>query len=80
MRNECLDVARFQPISLEEFLTQFRLLAYRVLENRLPILMDIVHLLIHSFVRRRMQAAASGHVEGATTRAINLVHEVDQTH
>ena len=78
MRNKSIDVASLQPITLQQLLAKLGLLAHRELEDRLPILVDIVHLLLHRVVGGGIQAAAARHVQRAGTGTVNLVDVVDE--
>ncbi len=50
MRNESIDIAAFDAISLQNLFAKIGHLAHCVLEDRLPVLMNVVHLFFHGFV------------------------------
>src|SRR6266566_5157265 len=79
MGNEGIDVGALEPVALEQFLAQFRLLADGKLKDLLAILVDVVHSFCDRLLARRVQAAAAGHKEILAAGAIDLVNEVDQT-
>ena len=65
MRNESFYVAAPEVIALKDVLAAVGHLTHGKFENCLAILMDEVHLLVHSFVRRRIFAAAARHIKRA---------------
>src|SRR5262249_25577438 len=79
MRNKSSDVTSLQPIALQKFLAEFRLLTNGKLENRLAILMDVMHFLLDRLVRGRVQASSPRHVEETAAGTVNFMQEIDQT-
>ncbi len=63
VRNEGIDVAAFQAVAGQNFLAKFGLLADGKLEHRLPVLMNVVHPLLHRLLGGGMKASAARHVE-----------------
>src|SRR5581483_1478127 len=76
MWDEGGNVGAFEAVSLKKLFADLGLLANCNFEDRLPVLVDVVHLLIDGLVRRRIQAAPSGHVKRARSGAIHFVHEI----
>ncbi len=79
MRNKAINVVGGEAISRQQLFANLAHFSDRVFENCTPVLMDEMHLFIHSVVRRGMQAAAGGHVQRAPSRAINLVQEINDS-
>ena len=79
MWNEAIDFARLHAISLQQFLANIRHLSNGKLEDRLPVLLNVMHLLVYGFVRRWMQAASARHVKRTSSRAVDLMYEVDNS-
>src|ERR1700751_418176 len=78
MRDECLNVVCLQSISFEKPFAELSLFANRILKDRLPVLVNEVHLLSDSVMRRGVEAAASGHLKGAAAGAIDFVQKIDE--
>src|SRR5204863_4112798 len=77
MRDEEIDLARLDAIAIENAPRGFLGVAHRELEHGRPILLDVVHPLLDRVLRRRPQAAARGHAQGAAAAAVDEVLVVD---
>ena len=75
--NEGIDVTALQSVAGQDLLAEFGLFADGELENRLPVLMDVVHPLVHRFLGGGMEASAAGHVERTTAGTIHFMNEID---
>ena len=60
--NEQGHVTAFEAVAREHRLRGLRHLADSVLEYRLPILMHVMHLLVHGLMAGRIAAASAGHI------------------
>jgi len=72
--------AAITPLRANSLSQVSRHLSHRIFEDWLTVLVNKVHLLVHSFVARRMQAAATRHIQRASAGTIHLVFEVNQAH
>src|ERR1019366_10331011 len=72
------NIRSFEAVAFEQLQTGFGLLAHGKLEDLLAVLVNVVHLLIDSFTRGRIEAATAGHIEKTAAGAVDLVDEVDQ--
>jgi hypothetical protein len=77
MGDEAIYVVAGQAMFGQDFFRHLGHFFDRVLEDILSVLVDDVHFLVHGFVRRRMQAAASGHVQKLPAHALDLSHMIN---
>src|SRR5579871_1097592 len=80
MGNKRIDIGTFQAVALKQLLAKFSLFTNRELEDLLPVLMDIMHLLLHGINRGWIQAAAARHVEILASGAVDFMDEINEAH
>src|SRR5450432_3705475 len=77
VRNKQFHVVAGESITLQQPVRSFRHFADGILKDLRTILVNKMHFLVHRFMRRGMQASASGHVEIASAGSIHFMREVD---
>src|SRR5262245_46121365 len=75
--DERADVGPGQVVSLQHRPAQLFHLAHGVLEDRLAVLVDVMHLPVHGLARGRVEAAAAGHIQMFSARAVDLMTVIE---
>ena len=79
MGDEQIEIGALEPVPLKYPSADFAHFAHCVFEDRLAFLMDEMHLLLHGLVRRRIQAAARGHIKKFSARPVNFVQIIEDS-
>ena len=78
MGNEASQLRAGDIVARQDLGRDLQHLAHGKLVDRLPVLVDVVHLLVHGLVAGGIEAAAGLQIQHLRARTVDLMHIIDE--